>query len=93
MALLANALYEQISIGQRRDVTHSLKYPPPSAAHAWQAPKVETLPGASTTEACEIAKEKARLRGLEREYWNVVDGGVEEALVRQAFAFVVAFDW
>lgn len=47
-----------------------------------QTPKVETPPGATEAEFHEAARENVRLRRLEREYWNVVDGGVEEAEVR-----------
>ena len=44
---------------------------------------METPPGATPAEFHEAARENVRLRRLEREYWNVVDGGVEEAEVRR----------
>lgn len=39
---------------------------------------MEIRPGASKEEREAKIEENGRLRLLEREYWNVVDGGVEE---------------
>lgn len=46
-----------------------------------QAPRADFPPDATEEEMNEIHKELVKLRRLEREYWNVVDGGVEEAEV------------
>lgn len=46
-----------------------------------QAPRADIPPDATEEEIDDINKELVKLRRLEREYWNVVDGGVEEAEV------------
>ncbi|CAM9522213.1 unnamed protein product [Ectocarpus sp. 4 AP-2014] len=52
----------------------------PRAAPLYEpmGPNVEVRPGASKEEREAKMEENGKLRLLEREYWNVVDGGVEE---------------
>lgn len=44
---------------------------------------MEIRPGTSQEEIDAKIEENAKLRLLEREYWNVVDGGVEELEVSE----------
>ena len=44
---------------------------------------MEIRPGSTQAEIDAKVEENGRLRLLEREYWNVVDGGVEELEVRR----------
>lgn len=67
-----------------------------------QAPRADIPPDATEEEMDEINKEFTKLRRLEREYWNVVDGGVEDAEVgfpqeysssRSGYTLLVCFSY
>ncbi|CAN0209912.1 unnamed protein product, partial [Scytosiphon promiscuus] len=67
----------------------------PRAAPRYEpmGPGVEVRPGSSAAQREAAIEENGRLRLLEREYWNVVDGGVEEVEVEYANDLNISEFW